>query len=234
MKRRLLILCLCLPIGLLVSVVIRHVYFEHGNSAPVWFKQMKVGRPSTGLDTLKKMGPAAVPVLQRALKSQKRYQRFRAAWALGQLGPAAENAIPDLVNALNDADLSVRIYSIQALTKIGTSREDLIPKLLVMLKHKTLSNYAACLLNEIERQRNLQNLDPIPSDDFEYAMAFAHSPIPSIRVMGAQKLAALDRKVKVTEALQLCLNDRNGWVRQETLKLISAQNHGAKPVNSFN
>ncbi len=86
--------------------------------------------PETVL-ALAKIGRAAVPALigalrtkgpgllgNKALKKQSADVRCRAAMALAEIGPDAEDAIPDLVKAAKDRSWSVRFRAAQALLKV--------------------------------------------------------------------------------------------------------------------
>jgi len=72
---------------------------------------------SVGL-ALAKIGPAAVPALVEALKSENDEVRRQAAWALAHMGPEAKAAAPALVEALNDRDKQVGAYAADALKEI--------------------------------------------------------------------------------------------------------------------
>ena len=50
-------------------------------------------------------------------------QRLMAAWALGEIGPAAAAAVPELVKAVQDEDAWLRMYSAHALGVIGQATE---------------------------------------------------------------------------------------------------------------
>src|SRR4051794_1763351 len=124
---------LLLPAALLVVLILTQGPRYEGRTAIQWFDIMKMTGESPdrdpGLKALKIMGAPAVKVLQKYLKSPETVIKFRAAWALGQLGPVSSNAVPDLVNALKDPDVMVQIVALQALTSIGTSRQDIVPSL---------------------------------------------------------------------------------------------------------
>jgi len=63
---------------------------------------------------------STVQLAAKSLKSEKKYLRWKAAKALGEM--LNEDAVPDLLKALNDSDRYVRLHVIQALGKIGDKR----------------------------------------------------------------------------------------------------------------
>jgi len=69
----------------------------------------------------------AIPNLLNALQDKNWFVRKKAAMALGELGPEAEEAIPALIRALDDTHYEVRRESANAMEKIGSSSNELIP-----------------------------------------------------------------------------------------------------------
>jgi HEAT repeat protein len=70
-------------------------------------------------DALKRIGPEAVPALVVALTANKAEERESAAWALGSIGPAAQDAVPSLRGlSANDPSPEVARAAEQALKKI--------------------------------------------------------------------------------------------------------------------
>jgi HEAT repeat protein len=83
-------------------------------------EQLKGGNGQAALQ-LVKLGAKAVPVLIETLKSDTEPRvRSQAAWALGEIGPAAKEATPELVRALDDAEPGVAGEAASALAKLGT------------------------------------------------------------------------------------------------------------------
>ena len=71
-----------------------------------------------------------VPALTKRLKDDDAGFRSLAAYALGQLGPAARDAVPDLTEALQDSNHKVRSSSAYALGRIGSSAQSAVPALI--------------------------------------------------------------------------------------------------------
>jgi hypothetical protein len=55
--------------------------------------------------------------------------RYHAAHALGEMGPAVGGAVPALIKALDDADTTVRWEAVKALAKFGPAARDASPAL---------------------------------------------------------------------------------------------------------
>jgi HEAT repeat protein len=79
---------------------------------------------------MKAIGPAAVPRLVSALRSDVPKARFHAAGALAKLGPDAAGAVAALTEALEaDPDYSVRSNAAVALGAIGPAASSALPAL---------------------------------------------------------------------------------------------------------
>ncbi len=63
---------------------------------------------------------STVQLAAKSLESEKRYLRWKATKALGEMGDAS--IVPDLLKALDDSDRYVRLHVMQALGKIGDKR----------------------------------------------------------------------------------------------------------------
>ena len=87
------------------------------------------------------MGPAAVPVLVKALKDDSWQVRCSAAQALGKMGPAA---VPALVEALKDKDLAVRYCCARELGEMGPAAAAAVPALVEALKDKHWTVRCCC------------------------------------------------------------------------------------------
>lgn len=226
-----------LPILLLIVVVSKRETSYHGKSASVWFEQIQtLGETNVNgpqIIALRSMGIPAVPVVQNALKSSKRYERAKAAWVLGQLGPVASNAVPDLILALDDADPSTQNYAIAALAAIGTTSEEAVPKLVAKLSspNPAISYFAADLLDKVEHERQAKNLSPVSGDEYERAMSFVRAALPTVRVKGVNRLAKLAPKdERAAATLRLLANDPNGSVRQTAAALLAKPADAGKPT----
>ena len=80
-------------------------------------------------DAIVKIGSPAVPALIEALKDENRQVRWRAASALGEIGPEASPAVPSLIDTLQDEDGYVRRIAAYALGKIGSAAVTAVPQL---------------------------------------------------------------------------------------------------------
>ena len=241
MKNKILLgaLFLSLPVLLLIMVVIKRGATYQGNSASVWFDQIQtLGETNVNgpqIIALRSMGISAVPVVQNALKSSKRYERAKAAWVLGQLGSVASNAVPDLILALDDADPSTQNYAIAALAAISTTSEAAVPKLVAKLSspNPAISYFAADLLDKIENERHAKSLPPVSGDEYERAMSFVRATLPTIRVKGVNRLAKLASKdERAAATLKSLANDTNGSVRQAAAALLAKQSDAGKPTGN--
>jgi HEAT repeat protein len=83
---------------------------------------------------LARIGRAAVPELVGALKHPLAVVRFRAAWALGLIGPDAAQAMPALIKALGDGDRQVRQLSAYALGEMGPKAAAAVVPLVGLLR----------------------------------------------------------------------------------------------------
>lgn len=241
MKNRILwgVLWLSLPVLLLIVVMSKRATSYQGKSASVWFAQIQtLGETNVNgpqMNALRSMGISAVPVVQNALKSPKRYDRAKAAWVLGQLGPVASNTVPDLILALDDADPSTQNYAIAALKVIGTTSEEAVPKLVAKLSspNPAISYFAADLLEKIERERQAKNLPPVAGDEYERAMSFVRAALPTVRVKGVNRLAKLAPKDERAAAMLKSLaNDTNGSVRQTATALLAGKSGAERPIHN--
>jgi len=213
-----IVLLLCVPAVIVVTAILNRPEVQRSTGFALWFEQLKVMDSSSNLEVLKGLGESAVPRLVEALKSRKKGERFKAAWALGQLGTAARSAVPEITQALNDEDPGVRINATQALSAIGVVNGDLVPILLPRLKDKDMgmSSSAADLLTRIEAD-NLLQFQTTSSNYFDYTSAFLHATSPRARLMSLPKLRKLPQdEVQVRAAYEVLLSDTNGWVRDQT------------------
>jgi len=239
MKNKILlgVLFLSLPVLLLLLVVSKRAATYQGASALIWFEGIKglgeTNANSPEIIALRSMGTSALPVVQNALKSSKRYERAKAAWVMGQLGSVASNAVPDLILAIDDADPSTQNYAIAALAAISTTSEEAVPKLVAKISspNPAISYFAADLLDKIENERQAKNLPPVSGDEYERAMSFVRAALPTVRVKGVNRLAKLAPKdQRAAATLKSLANDPNGSVRQAAAALLAKQADAGKPT----
>ncbi|MBI2094809.1 MAG: HEAT repeat domain-containing protein, partial [Candidatus Omnitrophica bacterium] len=97
------------------------------------------------------IGPAAIPSLIAVLGGENPSVRQSAAWALGQIGPAAHAAIPSLIAVLGSKNPSVRQSAAWALGQIGPAAQAAIPSLIAALgsKNPSVRQNAAWALGQI-------------------------------------------------------------------------------------
>ena len=106
------------------------------------------------LCALADIGPdeSAVPTLVNCLNDYTRadYTRFKAAFALGAMGPRAEIAIPDLLTALRETNDYVRSHAARALGQIKRKPDVVVPALIELLSddHWEARQNAALSLGE--------------------------------------------------------------------------------------
>jgi HEAT repeat protein len=55
----------------------------------------------------------------KQIRDRDAANRYHAAHALGEMGPAVDGAVPALINALNDPHTTVRWEAVKALAKLG-------------------------------------------------------------------------------------------------------------------
>lgn len=85
---------------------------------------------------LGRLGPAIVPRLQTLLRHPQADVRWRAAFALGQMGPPANAASEDLQRAAGDENPVVQISAVEAQWKIHGSADELIDKTIDLMTHQ--------------------------------------------------------------------------------------------------
>lgn len=215
------VIFLCVPAAILVTAFIHRERLYHGKPATVWVDELQTNQ-DTALKALQHMDKDALPALIDRLKSPSLTESSRAASALGKLGTMSDSAVPDLIKALDDKRPEVQCEAMLALSRLKITNQDVVPKLMAKLTDKKTGNYAATLLNSIERERAAKNLAPFPHNGYDYGVVCLKSSTPSMRLNGAIQLAKIaqkDQQAKV--ALQSLLHDENGWVRQETAQLMT-------------
>jgi HEAT repeat protein len=218
-KTRLLVLAVFFVVPTLIVILMlskREPRYE-GKTAFAWFQEMKPLQQSTNLEALRKMGRHSLAVLVEELNDSHPNNRYKAAWALGQLGPDARDTSPDLIGAMHDANNSVRYYAIQSLNAIGATNEALYPALFSALAdgNKSVSANAAEMLNKLEREQSDARLQPQLTNQVEYAKAFLRSPSSQVRLMGVERLGLLiGQGDKVVPLLIALTNDSDKSIRE--------------------
>jgi HEAT repeat protein/beta-lactamase regulating signal transducer with metallopeptidase domain len=99
----------------------------------------------------RKIGAAAVPVLQKGLKDPRKNVREFAVIALGDMGYRAKAAGPALIEMMRDEDLSIRVAAIDAVASVDETTEGFVPALSAALKDKAagVRQRAASILSAI-------------------------------------------------------------------------------------
>jgi len=184
------------------------------------------------LDSLGKMGEAAVDPLVEVMHSGNEHTRNAAASALERIGGASvvrlialakndvmrksvsktlcsigDSAVESLVVALTDSDENIRKTAIEVLEKIGyaASCEPIIPLL--------------CDENVTVRVKALEILDKISDDSIEYLINTLQDVSPFVREKAAEVLGN-KRSPKALEALTLALDDEYEFIRKESEQAI--------------
>jgi HEAT repeat protein len=130
-------------------------------------------------EALFKMGPASVPELIKALKSENLDVRSLASAVLEKLGPASKPAIPALVASLDDPASIIQAAAGRALTRIGG---DAVPAL-----EEALGN--PHFHNRIGAVQTLSNIDQTPPDLADHLVAFLGEGDTQLRMVVIKALA---------------------------------------------
>ena len=85
------------------------------------------------MGTWVRSGQKRIPALKEALKDSNPRIRSGAAFALGSMGPAAEEAVPDLLRVMKDDDRTVRIDAILAIGKTRVTSYAVVQALIQVL-----------------------------------------------------------------------------------------------------
>lgn len=154
-----------------------------------------------------KVKAIVVPALAQVLGHESDSVRWRAAWALGEIGPPARKAVPALVLALVDKDYTVRNRAVEALGKIGPGAKMAVPALV-----KTLADESGWL-----RRVALEALRKIDARAEKVDRPLRKAPKvvyhPCCFSMPRRGGSGLDEKQAVS-ALEKILKDKRPEVRQ--------------------
>jgi len=104
--------------------------------APDPLQYQNWGPREMAVDSLGRMGTAALPSLIQLLRDPDPEMRVFAAKAISRIGPEAADAVPPLVAAMNDTNPEVRKHVIRALGQIGPKASASIPALVQELHDK--------------------------------------------------------------------------------------------------
>ncbi len=95
--------------------------------------------PQTAIDSLGRIGAAAVPGLLRTLQHSDPRLRAQATRALARIGPDAQQAVPHLIAALEDVDPDVQKGAARALGQIGPAAQEAVVPLLDAIEQSNRS-----------------------------------------------------------------------------------------------
>jgi HEAT repeat protein len=86
------------------------------------------------------------------LKSPTPAVRWRAAWALGEIGPPAKAAIPEIATLVKDPDPIVRFKAVAALGRFGPDAKSAVPVLREALRdgYRPVREMARAALKQID------------------------------------------------------------------------------------
>lgn len=114
-----------------------------GTNPPQIDKSINVVKPfyewdlqETAIDSLGRIGAAAVPHLRMLLQGENPEQRRQAADMLARIGPAAKDSIPDLIASLNDDSPAVRKTAARALGQMGPEAAEAVDALFRIIQQE--------------------------------------------------------------------------------------------------
>jgi hypothetical protein len=127
------------PHNLLGGPVVMSEPVYQGKPVGEWLKLLgseEEAARQEAVEALRRMGPAVVPDLVRALRDEAWQVRNQAAVALGAIGPEAKDAVPALGEVLQEEDKYLRSQGAAALGKIGREAGAAVPILTRALRDK--------------------------------------------------------------------------------------------------
>ncbi|HUY32298.1 MAG TPA: HEAT repeat domain-containing protein [Pirellulales bacterium] len=197
------------------------------DGSPEAFQYGYGSRPPSVADvaanSLLRIGPAAVPALERALKQANPRIRKAAAIILGKCKPLAGSSMPTWVAALDDGILDVRTHAIRALGAIGKDAAPAVPRLAKFLdsEHEwvRISTYCALagigVLDETSRSRLTAALTANSRRE---------------RYEAAHALAACGEPVDQILPTMIELATSDGFFRNEALEYLETMGPAAAPA----
>ena len=149
--------------------------------APTWIAPRRVN----AVLLLRVCGELAVPTLTGTCADPDPDVRRASAWALGQIGPAANEAVPALVKALGDADNRVRCHAAEVLSRIGPVTDEVVPALIKALgdTDRIVHIYAAQALGRIgpEAKAAIPALEQLIKNEHATVGGLAYEALKKIR-----------------------------------------------------
>ena len=146
---------------------------------------------------------AVVPVLNDALKDENVDVRWRAANALGDIGPEAKDSVPALIDALKDKNSPVRGGAAFALGSIGPEAKDSVPALIDALKDSRVRSNAASALGGIgaEAKDSVPALIDTLKDENSFVRLVASSALERIAGSLYNSASSADQLTQAEKAI---------------------------------
>jgi HEAT repeat protein len=163
--------------------------------------------------TLAQIGPAAVPELIKALRSQNPTLRQRAAWSLARFGPDGKAAVPALIEALKDTRPAVRQLAAIALGEIGADAGDATDALVELIRDP----------NDKVRQQAVIALGLLTPDAVIPPLCkLLESDEEAVRCDAARVLSMYGREAKAAvPALAAAVKDNKAAVRLAAIRALT-------------
>ena len=158
-----------------------------------------------GLSRAGEASELAIPELLRCLSDRDDQVRYRAADALGKIGP---KALPDILKAWENSNSTAQLHLLQAVSTMGPKANSIKDKLLILLLKE--SNAETQL-----QQAVAQCLASISPEDEELLLAMTSHAKGVVRELGIRGLAGLKHSSEKTEqALVAAAQDEDPKVRE--------------------
>ncbi len=141
-------------------------YPQTGSGRPQLDSGIRVIKPyhkwtltETAIDSLGRIGAAAVPKLVETLNHPDPRNRLQAALVLARIGPDADAAVPALLAAMQDRDERVRRAATRAIGQIGPAAEAAVDDLIAIVER---GEEQAPDARQPARPRELPSREPQP------------------------------------------------------------------------